>query len=168
MTTSQRAGDTVAGVDKRGAAGQTGTSPATRLPSIASFVLALIGVALSAYLSFEHFTGSTTLACSATGVVDCLKVTTSSWSVIAGVPVAVAGLAFFLGMTVLCLPIRAVEGMHTARIVACVVGLVMVLWLVYVEIFEVGAICLWCTAVHVVTLLLFGAVLWWREADRTG
>ena len=133
-----------------------------------SFGLALLGVALSAYLSFEHFTDSSTLACSANGVVDCLKVTTSSWSVIAGVPVAVAGLAFFLGMTVLCLPIGAVAEMHLARIVACIVGLAMVLWLVYVELFEVGAICLWCTAVHVVTLLLFATVLWWREADRSG
>jgi uncharacterized membrane protein len=42
----------------------------------------------------------------------------------------------------------------------------MVLWLIYVEIFKVEAICLWCTGVHVVTVLLLGTVLWWREADR--
>ena len=35
----------------------------------------------------------------------------------------------------------------------------MVLYLVYVELFRVGAICLWCTGVHVTALALFGVVL---------
>jgi len=171
LSTRRRARATVAGVDNRGPAAEPAAaypdrSAATRRPAIASFVLSLLGAALSAYLAYEHFTGSTTLVCAANSVVDCLKVTTSSWSVIAGVPVSVAGLAFFLGMTVLCLPISAVADMHTVRIGACLVGLAMVLWLLYIELFEVGAICLWCTAVHVVTLLLFGAVWWWRQADR--
>jgi uncharacterized membrane protein len=29
-----------------------------------------------------------------------------------------------------------------------------------VELFKVNAICLWCTAVHAVTIVLLGAVLW--------
>lgn len=45
--------------------------------------------------------------------------------------------------------------------------MVMVLWLVYVEIFKVDAICLWCTGVHVVTLLLLVTILWWRESERS-
>ena len=40
------------------------------------------------------------------------------------------------------------------------VGVATALYLVYVELFEVDAICLWCTAVHVVTLVLFGLLLW--------
>lgn len=47
-----------------------------------------------------------------------------------------------------------------------IAGMVMVLWLVYVEIFKVDAICLWCTGVHVVTLLLV-TILWWRESERS-
>ena len=31
-----------------------------------------------------------------------------------------------------------------------------VLWLVYVELFRLDAICLYCTAVHIVTIALFG------------
>ncbi len=45
--------------------------------------------------------------------------------------------------------------------------MVMVLWLVYVEIFKVDAICLWCTGVHVVTLLLLVTTLWWRGSERS-
>jgi len=33
-------------------------------------------------------------------------------------------------------------------------------YLVYIELFRVDAICLWCTGVHVCTVLMFGAVLW--------
>jgi uncharacterized membrane protein len=31
----------------------------------------------------------------------------------------------------------------------------MILWLVYVELFRLDALCLYCTAVHVITVLLF-------------
>jgi uncharacterized membrane protein len=39
------------------------------------------------------------------------------------------------------------------------VGALTVLYLVWVELFRVNAICLWCTAVHVVTLSLFAVVV---------
>lgn len=135
-------------------------------PAWTAFVLSILGVLVSAYLTFEHFTDSATLACSDNGAVNCLKVTTSRWSVIAGVPVAVAGLAFFVAMTLLCVPTRFARDLHLLRVVGAVMGIAMVLWLVYVELFKVDAICLWCTAVHVLTLLLLAAVLWWRESDR--
>lgn len=146
----------------------TAAAPARNksVPALASFGLCILGVLLSAYLTYEHFTGSATLACSGSGTINCLKVTTSSWSVIAGVPVAVAGLAFFLAMTLLCAPTRWAGHTALLRLIGVVAGMVMVLWLVYVEIFEVDAICLWCTGVHVVTLLLLVTILWWRESER--
>lgn len=137
------------------------------MPAWSSFVLALVGLAVSAYLAYERLTGSETLACSDTGVVNCLKVTTSSWSVILGVPVAVAGVAFFAALTLLCLPFRAIWPLHRLRIIFGAVGLPMVVWLVYVEFAKVHAICLWCTAVHVITLLLFVSVVWWSRADSS-
>lgn len=136
-------------------------------PAWTAFTLSVLGLLVSAYLTFEHYTDSATLACSSNGLMNCLKVTTSKWSEIAGVPVAVAGLAFFVAMALLCAPTRFARDLGLLRVVGAVAGIVMVLWLVYVELFEVDAICLWCTAVHVITLLLLAAVLWWRESDRT-
>lgn len=138
----------------------------TRMPAWSSFALALIGLGISAYLAYEYLTGSETLACSDSGAINCLKVTTSEWAVIAGVPVSVAGLAFFAAMTLLCLPIAAVESMHVMRMLFSVVGVGMVAWLIFVEIAKVHAICLWCTGVHAVTLLLLVTVIWWSRADR--
>jgi hypothetical protein len=41
----------------------------------------------------------------------------------------------------------------------------MVLYLVYVELFRIGAICLWCTAIHVTAVCLFGVILAGRAAS---
>jgi uncharacterized membrane protein len=123
--------------------------------------LSVIGLAVSVYLTIEHYTGSTTLACSDKGAVNCAKVTTSQWSHIGAIPVAVFGLVFFVAMTALCSPagwrVRQLDGV---RIVAVVVGAVSVVYLVWVELFRVSAICLWCTAVHICTVALLGTVLW--------
>ena len=35
----------------------------------------------------------------------------------------------------------------------------MVFYLVWAELFKIGAICLWCTVVHVLTLALFVVLL---------
>ena len=143
------------------------TGDRSRIPAIAALVLSIAGLLLSAYLTFEHFTDSATLACADSGAVNCLKVTTSSFSVIFGVPVAVLGLAYFVGLTFLCLPIDPVRHWHRLRIAATGAGTLMVLWLIYVELFRVNAICLWCTGVHLVTVSSLAAVLWWRETSPT-
>ncbi len=46
------------------------------------------------------------------------------------------------------------------RLAGALAGVAMVVYLVFVELFEIDAICLWCTAVHVLTVVMFGAVLW--------
>jgi uncharacterized membrane protein len=43
---------------------------------------------------------------------------------------------------------------------------VSAVYLVWIELFRVGAICLWCTAVHVCTLALLATVLWTTSARR--
>jgi uncharacterized membrane protein len=135
----------------------------------ASLLLCIIGLGISIYLTYEHYTGNKTLACSENGKVNCAKVTTSQWSHIAGVPVAVFGLIFFVGMTVLCLPwLWRVATLDLLRVVGVIVGVGSALYLVWIELFKVDAICLWCTGVHIITLLLLGAVLWTNSEVRTG
>jgi uncharacterized membrane protein len=142
-------------------------APASRRSRVdASFVVALIGLALSLYLTIEHFTSPNILACPATATINCVKVTTSSYSVIAGVPVAVLGLLYYLAMTALVSPPAwRIRRLDLVRIIGAGLGVLMVLYLVWVELFAVFAICLWCTAVHVCTLVLLGTILW-RVAGR--
>ncbi len=131
-----------------------------------SLVVALLGLAVSAYLTVEHVTSSAVLACPEGAVVNCAKVTSSPYSEFLGVPVAVLGLAYFVVMAALLTPTAwRRRQLDLVRLAGVGLGVAMVLYLVWVELFRVNALCLWCTAVHVCTLALLGTVLW-RTADR--
>ena len=134
-----------------------------RWPGVVGTIASALGLGVSGYLTYEHFTSSSSLACSDNGVVNCLKVTTSTYSAVAGVPVAVLGLVFFAVMLVLQLPPmwrRPEPTIRLGRLAWSVVGLGTVLYLLYAELFAIDAICLWCTAVHVLTLVLFGMTVY--------
>ena len=121
--------------------------------------LSAAGLALSTYLTIEHFRDPGTLACPATATVNCARVTTSAQATLLGVPVAVLGVAFFVAMVLVCLPFAWRDLRLTVlRVALAGVGVGFVIYLVYAELFLVGSICLWCTAVHAVTLALFAAV----------
>jgi len=128
---------------------------------VAALSLCIVGLLVSAYLTYEHFTASTTLACPNTGAINCAKVTSSEYSRLAGIPVALLGLLFFAGMTLLCAPQlwrSRSPWPGRARLAAATVGLLFVFYLVWAELFRINAICLWCTVVHALTLVLFAVV----------
>jgi uncharacterized membrane protein len=59
---------------------------------------------------------------------------------------------------------RPEQAIRLGRLAWAVVGLGTVLYLLYAELFEIDAICLWCTSVHVLTLLLFGTTVYATSA----
>jgi uncharacterized membrane protein len=133
-----------------------------RWPGRVGTVASAVGVGIATYLTYEHYTGSTSLVCSDKGIVNCLEVTTSSYSEVSGVPVAVLGLMFFAVMLVLQLPApwkRSEPAIRRVRLVWAAIGLGTVVYLLYAELFAINAICLWCTAVHIVTFVLFGSTV---------
>jgi uncharacterized membrane protein len=108
-------------------------------------LLGLAGLGISAYLTVAHYAGHVVLACPDTGTINCQKVTTRAQSVIAGIPVAVLGVAFFAAMLVLNLPAswrRSHPALRWSRIGLAAVGVTFALYLIYVELFVVHAICL--------------------------
>lgn len=140
--------------------GEVRWAPATWAMPV-TLVLALLGLGLSTYLTIEHFTGSTSLAC-VNGISNCLKVTTSGESYFLGIPVAVLGLCQYASMVALCTPWAwraTARAVHLARLVLAVVGMGFVIWLITAEVTIIHAICLYCTGVHIVTFCLFVAVV---------
>jgi len=136
--------------------------------SITSLCFASIGLAISSYLTIEHYSGSTALACPENAAINCAKVTTSTWSRLGGIPVAVLGLVYFAVMTLLVVPSAWRRHLlDPVRVAGAAVGMAMVIYLLWAELFRVGAICLWCTAVHVCTLGLFVTILWHTAARST-
>jgi uncharacterized membrane protein len=139
---------------------QAGAFP--RWAAVASVLICVLGTAVAGYLTYAHYTTAANLYCSDSGLVNCALVTTSKYSHPFGIPVAVAGLGWFLAMLVLCLPPMWRSGnpwVARLRLLGSLVGVGTVVWLVYVELFKLNAICLYCTAVHALTLVLFGVIL---------
>lgn len=134
-----------------------------RWPGLVGTVASLLGLGIAGYLTLEHYTSSSSLACSDNGAVNCLKVTTSSYSAVAGVPVAVLGLVYFIVMLVLQLPRvwqRPDRWLRVVRVGWSVIGVGSAIYLLSAELFSIDAICLWCTAVHVITIVLFGTTVY--------
>ena len=126
---------------------------------IATLVLALAGLGVSIYLTVAHFTETALAGCSESGAINCTKVTTSPQSYVFGIPVAVLGLAFYVAAVALMSPWAwrsARREIHLIRLASLVVGIGFVLYLLYAELFIIGAICLYCTSVHAITFVLFG------------
>jgi len=119
------------------------------------------GLGVSIYLTIAHYTTTVTLACPETSTVNCEKVTTSAESVVFGIPVAVLGLVYFVAMLGLNSPpawSSTSPLIRWARMLAACIGVCFVGWLVYSELFKIDAICLWCTSVHVLNLILFALI----------
>jgi uncharacterized membrane protein len=128
---------------------------------VTTLLLVVAGVAVAGYLTVEHYTASTTLACPETGVVNCRKVTTSVQSTVLGIPVALLGLLFFAALLPVCLPAAWRSGQRAlrwGRVVFALIGVGFVVYLIYAELFLLNAICLWCTAVHAIAVALFAAI----------
>jgi uncharacterized membrane protein len=151
---------------------------------VTSLVLAVLGLAVSAYETYAHYSNSALLGCPAKagGTFDCAAVITSSQSMVFNVlPVAVLGLAFYLFAVVIFTPwawrftsgtvrlggwtLRITSrGVDIVRLGSLIVGMGFVMYLIYAE-FQIGEICEYCTGVHIITFLLFcitvvSAALW--------
>jgi uncharacterized membrane protein len=147
-----------------------GEARAVRAPIRFSWpaLLAFAGLLISAYLVGTHyFADQVPLACATGGVVDCEQVTNSAESMLGPIPVALLGLAWF-GVFSGLLGVRHWQPtgqLLTLQLVWSIAGLLAVFYLVYAELFLIGAICLWCTAIHAIVVALFLASLW--EATAT-
>jgi uncharacterized membrane protein len=125
-------------------------------------VLSLLGVGIATYLTLVHYTNAP-LVCSTSGLVDCARVLSSLYSVVPGtsVPITVPGLAWCVVSAALAVVgLYGATGLQPRRIYVAqfawsLLGLLAVLYLVYIEIVRLHTICAWCTAFHVVILLMF-------------
>lgn len=103
--------------------------------------VALVGLAIAGYLTAVRLTGGAPACAIAHG---CDVVQQSRYSELAGVPVAMLGLAGYAA--VLASLARDGEGWRTATAFLALAGLAFSAWLTYVEVGILDAICIWCVA----------------------
>ncbi|MGP4025056.1 vitamin K epoxide reductase family protein [Actinomadura sp. 3N407] len=145
----------------KGGAGTATPPPPPAWFLVPAWVLTIAGLGISGYLTVTHYDEGA-LVCSASKTVDCHAVTTSEYAALAGIPMPLLGLAFFVGFGALITPwaLRSVwPPLRWGRVASTAVGVLFVVYLVTVELAILHKICLWCTGVHAITVLLFVLVL---------
>src|SRR5215211_198218 len=116
---------------------------------IAAAGFAVAGLAISAYLTVLHYAGGTPACAIAHG---CETVQQSAYAELAGVPVALLGLAGYAA--ILASLARDSEGARTAAAFLSLAGFGFSGWLTYVEVARLDAICSWCVGSAVCMTLL--------------
>lgn len=114
----------------------------------AAAALALVGIGIAAYLTWTNVTNTSPVC--ATG--GCEIVQQSSYSDVAGVPVAALGLVGYAAILALVL-----LDTPTLRVVAAAlsgVALVFSLYLLALQLFVIDAICTWCVGNEAVAVSL--------------
>jgi uncharacterized membrane protein len=117
--------------------------------------LAALGLGVAIYLTYIHYAG---IKPACTAGQSCIKVQTSQWSRLAGVPVALLGLIGYVGiLAALLAPDR--EETRLAALGLTLIGFSFSAYLTYRELFSIHAVCEWCASSAVIlTLLLIAAV----------
>jgi uncharacterized membrane protein len=120
----------------------------------AAVAVALAGTAVSAYLTWVHYSGSLALCAGAGG---CETVQASRYSTVGGIPVAVIGLVGLA--TVAALAAWRLRPDPPAWTLTALFGLSLaatlyVAYLTYLELFLIRAICPWCASVAIATVVV--------------
>ena len=116
---------------------------------LAAIVLAVLGLGVAAYLTYVHYEDIHPV-CGLGG--DCVKVQTSEWSKLAGIPVAVLGL---IGYAVILASLFVPgEEALIAGALTSLIGFGFSAYLTYREVFTIDAICQWCVASAIIMTLL--------------
>jgi uncharacterized membrane protein len=121
-------------------------------------VLACLSLAIAIYLTIVHYNSNVPVVCSASGLVNCENVLTSSYSVVPGtaIPVSIPGVLW--SVVALVLPLAVLKfgpelrPVRLAETIWGIGGLLTVFYLIYAEIVRIHNICLWCTFVHAIVL----------------
>jgi uncharacterized membrane protein len=107
--------------------------------------VALLGLAISAYLTWVHYAGIEPVC---TGISDCERVQTSSYAELVGIPVALLGV---LGYATLLVSLRG-----PVELTALLAYLAVAFsgYLTWAELFRIDAICQWCVASALASLAI--------------
>jgi uncharacterized membrane protein len=110
-------------------------------------VLALVGLAVSGYLTWVHYAE---LEPFCTGVSDCERVQSSDYAELAGVPVALIGVVGYLAIA------ASLRLRPEVTALLAYIGLGFSAYLTWAELFRIEAICQWCVASALIILLIAG------------
>ncbi len=126
-------------------------------------LVALVGIFVATYLALYKLGYIGQLVCA---VGSCEKVQTSKWATMFGIPIAVWGVGYYVGILAIALAgttaaLADRRGVSQLLLALTTFGLLFSLWLTYLELAVIDAICQWCVVSAVLAATLF--VLSWLD-----
>jgi len=117
-------------------------------------VIAIIGFIDATYLTVNHYNG-TDLVCGTSG--GCTVVTTSTYSQIFGIPVALFGSLYYFFVASLSLAYLQQKNSLILKMLTYIpiIGFLMSGWFVYLQLYVINAICFYCMGSAITSTLLF-------------
>jgi uncharacterized membrane protein len=137
-------------------------------PGLILAALDLLGLAIASYLSWVELHGELPTCGPLHG---CEEVARSEYSRIGGIPVAVFGVCLSLVLLTLAVAWwRTNDGrLLAAHYGLSLVGVVFELYFTTIELFVIGAVCVWCATYGITLVARFLVALWaWQTRDRGG
>jgi uncharacterized membrane protein len=138
-------------------------------PGIVLATLDLIGLAIASYLSVVELRGDLPYCGPLKG---CEEVALSEYARVGGIPVAVFGVVLSISLFLL-----AIAWMRSGRIELLaahyglsLLGVVFEVYFTYLEVFVIGAVCVWCASYGLSLVARFAVALlvWRRRAVGAG
>ena len=118
--------------------------------TLAIVSLILIGIAVAGYLTYVHYADIDPVCAGGSG--GCHTVQASDYAELVGIPVATIGLGGYIALAISLL-VPGELG-RAAGMALALIGAGFSLYLTYLELFVIDAICQWCVASAVVMILL--------------
>lgn len=142
---------------------------------IAVIAFAAVGIGISVYLTVAHYAKLSVLCPAGNGAFNCQAVTSSPYSVIGStnVPITIPGIGWFaVGAALAGLafwfstgPRHEPRWLMPAHALWGALGVIFVLYLVYVEAVRLHQFCEWCSGVHLLVAGTFVLTLArWQRA----
>ncbi len=124
-------------------------------------VAIVAGLALSAFAAYETIYPAAESACSVTSFVSCAKVDQSGLTTTFGIQDYWIGIIGFLVLLAVDIPLyRTYKPMWLYTLLGfSTLGVVAAIYLGYVELVLIGALCLICTGAYLANVVVFGVAL---------
>ena len=119
-----------------------------------------VGLAFSAYAWYESVTPAAQGSCTVNGFFSCQKVDQSAFTTTLGVPDYLFGVGGFAAMLVVDVPLLRTYRRPWLLTLAGLsgIGLVLSIYLAWVELAEIRALCLICTGAYLSNVVVFALV----------
>lgn len=146
------------------------TSPVARRILFVIAGLALGGALVSSVSLYHHYGTSATSYCDIGENFNCDIVNRSTYSTVAGVPVALIGVAGYLAVLALATVFRNRDEAPTMLAIGSLAGLGFALYLTYIEGFVLAAWCILCLSslALILSITVLSSLLWAHRVRQVG